>query len=109
MDEGRHNFLTYQIISGVKFITIDNVRYKLVAPSKELKLLAEHVYQDTMQSLRFDNLITKEKSKMFLLGLGIWCPNDDISLKKLETHLEDKKIALYRAYIIQIGKRVLEK
>ena len=97
MDEGRHNFLTYQIISGVKFITIDNVRYKLVAPSKELKLLAEHVYQDTMQSLRFDNLITKEKSKMFLLGLGIWGPNDDISLKKLETHLEDKKIALYRA------------
>ena len=97
MDEGRRNFLTYQIVSGIKFITIDNVRYKLVASSKELKLLAEHVYQDTMQALRFDNLITKEKSKMFLLGLGIWGPNDDISLKKLETHLDDKKIALYRA------------
>ena len=97
MDEGRRNFLTYQIVSGIKFITINNIRYKLIAPSKELKLLAEHVYQDTMQDLRFDNLITKEKSKMFLLRLGIWGPNDDISLKKLEKHVDDKKVALYRA------------
>lgn len=97
MDEGRRNFLTYQIVSGIKFITVNNIRYKLIAPSKELKLLAEHVYQDTMQALRFDNLITKEKSKMFLLGLGIWGPNDDESLKKLEKHLDDKKVALYLA------------
>ena len=97
MDEGRRNFLTYQIVSGIKFITINNIRYKLIAPSKELKLLAEHVYQETMHDLRFDNLITKEKSKMFLLRLGIWSPNDDIALKKLETHLDDKKLALYRA------------
>ena len=97
MDEGRCNFLTYQIVSGIKFITINNIRYKLIAPSKELKLLAEHVYQDTMQDLRFDNLITKEKSKMFLLRLGVWGPNDDIALKALEKHLDDKKVALYRA------------
>ena len=97
VDEGRLNFLTYQIVSGIKFITINSVRYKLIAPSKELKLLAEHVYQDTMQALRFDSLITKEKSKMFLLRLGIWSPNDDESLKRLETHLDDKKVTLYRA------------
>ena len=97
MDEGRRNFLTYQIVSGIKFITINGIRYKLVAPSKELKLLAEHVYQDTMQALRFDNLITTEKSKMFLLRLGIWGPNDDESLKTLEKHLDDKKVSLYRA------------
>ena len=109
MDEGRRNFLTYQIVSGIKFITINGIRYKVIAPSKELKLLAEHVYQDTMQALRFDNLITKEKSKMFLLGLGIWGPNDDVSLKKLEKYLDDKKVALYRALYDADRKKSIRK
>ena len=97
MDEGRRNFLAHQIISGLRFITIDGIRYKLIAPSKELRLLAEHVYQETLHSLRFDNLITKEKADLFLLGLGIWGPNDDIELKKLEKYLDDQKVALYKA------------
>ena len=97
MDEGRRNFLAYQIISGIKFITIDNVRYKLIAPSKELKLFAEHIYQDTIESLRFDNFITKEKAGRLLIGLGMWGPNEDQSLKKLEKHLYDQKVRLYHA------------
>ena len=97
MEEGRRSFLAYQIISGVKFITVDEVRYKLIPSSKEIKLLAEHIYQETMYSLRFDNLITMEKAKLFLLGLGIWGPNEDMNLKKTETYLEDKKVDLYRA------------
>jgi hypothetical protein len=107
MEEGRRNFLTYQIISGLKFITVERRRYKLIAPSKELRLLAEHVYQDTIYSLRFDNLITQDKATLFLLRLGIWRPNDDGALKKLETYLEDKKIDLYHAlYDMERQKRV---
>ena len=62
-----------------------------------------------MQALRFDNLITKEKSKMFLLGLGIWGPNDDVSLKKLEKYLDDKKVALYRALYDADRKKSIRK
>ena len=57
MDQGRRNFLAYQIASGLKFITIEGQRYKLVPPSKEVRLLAEHIYQETLHSLRFANLI----------------------------------------------------
>ena len=97
MDEGRRNFLAYQIISAIKFITLENIRYKLISPSKELRLLAEHIYQETARSLRFDNFITDERATLFLRGLGIWGPEGDESLKKLEKHLEDKKVDLYKA------------
>ena len=97
MDEGRRTFLAYQIMSGIKFISIAEKRYKLIAPSRELKLLAEHVYLDTIAPLRFDNLITTERAATILLGLQIWTGADDVAYKKLETHLEDRKIDLYES------------
>ena len=109
MEEGRRSFLTYEIISGLKFITISNIRYKMVAPSKEIKLLAEHIYQETVNSLRFDNLITQEKAKLFLLRLGVWGPNDDEALKKLEKYLEDQKIALFHALYDSKKQKTLRK
>ena len=80
MEEVRRSFLIYEIVSGLKFITVDDIRYKLIAPSKEIKLLAEHVYQETISSLRFDNLITQDQVKLFLLRLGIWGPAEDNNL-----------------------------
>ena len=97
MDEGRKNFLTYQIVSGLRFITIEGVRYKLIPPSTELRLLAEHVYRETFSSLRFDNFITDERATLFLRGLGIWGPENEEALKNLEKHIEDKKVELYKS------------
>ena len=97
MDQGRRNFLAYQIVSGLKFITVEDKRYKLVPPSKETRLLAEHIYQETLHTLRFDNLITAEKAILVLRRLNKWSPLHDGDLKKLEKHLEDKKVDLYKA------------
>tara|TARA_R100000008_G_C3577431_1_gene166166 strand:- start:543 stop:1595 length:1053 start_codon:yes stop_codon:yes gene_type:complete len=95
MDQARRNFLVYQIISGIKYITIDGYRYKLITPSLELRLLSEHIYQDTMNDLRFSNLITRNKATLLLRALDIWHPKDDKALKDLEKFLDSKKIALY--------------
>ena len=97
MDESQRNFLTYQIVSGLKFITIKGSRYKIISPSKELRLLAEYVYRETIQSLRFDSLITKERASLVLRGLNIWTPEHDKDLEKLEKHLENKKVDLYHS------------
>ena len=44
---------------------------------------------------------------MLLLGLGVWGPNDDASLKKTEKYLEDKKISLYKAlYNLEKQKQI---
>ena len=85
MDEGRRTFLAYEIMSGIKFISIGGERYKLTSATKEVRLLAEYVYQETVSSLRFDNLITNEKAKVILLGLNVWGEDDDEAYKKLET------------------------
>ena len=97
MEETRRSFLTYQILSGSKYLTINDKRYRLINPSKELRILAEHVYQETMDDLKFDSLITKEKCDLLLRGLNIWQPSDDEALKRLEKHLDDKKVDLFNA------------
>jgi hypothetical protein len=97
MDEARKNFLYNQIVSGLKFLTIDGIRYKLLFPSREVRLLAEHVYQEVINSLRFDDLMTDIQCEESLLRLGIWSPLDDESLKALEKLLEDQKVRLYKS------------
>tara|TARA_R110000824_G_scaffold98613_1_gene235213 strand:- start:6232 stop:7290 length:1059 start_codon:yes stop_codon:yes gene_type:complete len=97
MDDARRHLLVYQIVSGVKYISIDDHRYKLIPPSSEIRLLAEYIYQDTMSDLRFGNLITKKKCALFLRASNIWGPQDDTALQTLEKHLEDRKIDLFKS------------
>jgi hypothetical protein len=107
MDGARENFLYNQIISGLKFLTIEGVRYKLDLPSREARFLAEHVYQDVISSLRFDNLMTDLQCQQSLMSLGIWSPPDEESLEKLEKLLEDQKVRLYKgAYDMDSQKRI---
>jgi len=97
MDEGERSLRVYQITSGIRFVHICGERYKIIPPSLELMLLAEHVYSDTMSSLRFEGMMTDEEAQTTLLRMQIWTPHDDENLKKLEKHLEDKKVDLYES------------
>jgi len=97
MDETRQSFLYHQIISGLKFLTVNGVRYKLTSPSREIRLLAEHVHQDVIASLRFDDLMTDLQCHQSLMKLGLWSPPDEESLKRLEKLLEDQKVRLYKS------------
>tara|TARA_R110000824_G_scaffold11663_8_gene51133 strand:- start:3364 stop:4416 length:1053 start_codon:yes stop_codon:yes gene_type:complete len=107
MEDARKNFLLHQIISGLKFIDVNNYRYKLIPASTEILYLAEHVYQDTVADLRFDNFISKDKVDLALRVLDIWQPQDNESLKKLDKHLEDQKVALFlSAYNSDRTKRI---
>ena len=98
MEVSRNNFLTSQIISGLRFVKIGGERYKIVPPSLEVKLLAEYIYQETVESLRFDNFMTKGQVKTLLRRLDTWIDKDEEELKKLETWLEDQKLVLYKAF-----------
>ena len=97
MDQDRKNLLVAQIMSGLKFFDVDGQRYKLISPSSEIKLLGEYIYQDTIQSLKYEDLITREKAKVLLNTLDIWKPKDDNDFKDLEKYLEDLKVQLYQS------------
>ena len=109
MDEARKNFLYNQIISGLKFVTVDGVRYKLSPSSREIRLLAEHVYQDVINSLRFDDLMTDLQCQQSLMRLEIWSPPDEESLNKLEKLLEDQKVRLYKSVFDRDSQQRIER
>ena len=69
----------------------------MVSPSHEIRLLAEHIYQETIEDLRFDTIISREKASLFLRAADIWTPRDDEGLKKLEEHLENRKVDLFQS------------
>ena len=97
MEEDRKNLIYNEIVSGLKFLTLGGIRYKIVTPSRETRLLAEHIYQEVLSSLRFDNLMTDAQCQQALMRLGVWSPVDDESLKKLEKLLEDQKVRLFKS------------
>ena len=97
MEDSRKNFLTNYIISGVKFVKINGERYKIVSPSLELKFLAELVYKETVESLRFDNFMSDDQVKATLHRLDTWIDKDDEDLEILESLLEEQKVVLYKA------------
>jgi hypothetical protein len=97
MDQDRKNFLVAQLMSGLKFFEVDGQRYKVISPSSEIKLLGEYIYQETIQSLKYEDLITRDKAKMLLNTLDIWKPKDDNDFKGLEKYLEDLKVNLFQS------------
>ena len=97
MDQGRKNLIVAQLMSGIKFFDIDGQRYKVISPSSEIKLLGEYVYQETLQSVKYDDLITRDKAQMLLNTLDIWRPKDDKEFEDLEKYRDDLKVQLYQA------------
>ena len=97
MDQGRKNLIVAQLMSGIKFFDIDGQRYKVISPSSEIKLLGEYVYQETLQSVKYDDLITRDKAQMLLNTLDIWRPKDDKDFEDLEKYRDDLKVQLYQA------------
>ena len=97
MEQDTKNLVVAQILSGFKFFDVDGQRYKIISPSSEIKLLGEYVYRDTMQSEKFEDLITRDKAKMILNQLDIWKPKDNKDLEDLEKYNDDLKIQLYQA------------
>ena len=97
MDQGRKNLIVAQLMSGIKFFDIDGQRYKVISPSSEIKLLGEYVYQETLQSVKYDDLITRDKAQMLLNTLDIWRPKDDKDFEDLEKYQDDLKLQLYQS------------
>ena len=97
MDDDRKNYIFNNIISGIRIVQIKGKRYKIVSPCRETRLIAEYIYRDTMQSLRFDDLMTDEQCAFTLHRIGMWGPEANKSLEDLEKYLEDQKVRLYKS------------
>lgn len=97
MDDARKSRVYNRVISGIVFVYVAGERYKVSIPSREYRVLAEDVYEETLKSLRFDDLMTDSQCQQTLMRLSMWSPADEEALKALEKLLEDQKVRLYKS------------
>lgn len=87
-----------RIISGYQLIKYNNIFYKLIKPTIDLKIAANILRQDTYNDNLYSGLLSKENLKDFLVSSGIISDNFDEQLKITEKRLEKAKIDLFKNF-----------
>lgn len=109
MDENLEK-LFYRIICGYFFIYIDDIKYKVVQPSIDIKYEAEILYDTIIDDNKYDKRwMTENEINIYLEYNSIWNNNKQQELKKLEKSLDNFKIELFLNYSDEKKKTLFKK
>ncbi len=97
MEEIKKNFIINRINTGIIYRLYNNKLYKLIPPSNEIIALSSLVYDDVINNLKFDSLITKEQALYILAKRNIWTIKDEEQIKLINKSIDDYKVLLYKA------------
>jgi hypothetical protein len=109
MEEHIKKSVLNRIETGITFLNIKNSLYSMHMPTKEQKAISELVYRETVEDSKYSELITRAQAENYLAMKGIWTPNNDTELEKLNKYLEDLKIQLYDALFNDKKKKQLRR
>jgi hypothetical protein len=87
--------LIYRISLGKLVFSYDNETYILYAPSHETKYESELIYSNIIEDQKYEDWWRKENLSYILTKLGIWNPDYDKALTKVEKNIENSKFSLY--------------
>lgn len=92
--------LLYRIISGIYYINVADITYKVISPNLLTKQKAHQVYLDILNSNKFDMKcwLKKAQADKILEVNGVWNSDKEKELKKLEDRLEELKVDLYKKF-----------
>jgi len=99
MTEEEKELYVYQILSGKTYLTINNIRYTSLPNTVDEIYKANLMYRSIMDSIKYEDMMTWEQAQIVSARLGYWTPQDEASLKQLETMLENIKLELFLSYI----------
>lgn len=86
----------YRILLGYYYIYVDDIKYKILYPSLDIKYEAELLYDKILEDNKYEKIyLTDDEIKIYLKVNKIWSPSDDTQLKDCEKFLEDCKVNLY--------------
>lgn len=89
----------YRILLGYYYIFVDNIRYKIIYPTLDIKYEAELLYEKIIDDNKYEKIyLTSEEIKRYLKINNIWLDSDEDKLKDCEKFLEDCKVNLYLNY-----------
>ena len=91
--------LVNRIISGVQLIEAHGQKYILSKPSKLDKYKACLEYERVKNDCVFNGYLTKKQAENYLRQNKLWSDIEEEQLKKLDTSIDDLKVALYKSFL----------
>jgi len=88
-----------RILSGYYTFLYNDTKYKLVYPDIQIKYDAEIYAQEVYDNNRFNDWITDEEILDFLISVGLWTYDGDLSLSKITKDIENTKVELYQSLL----------
>lgn len=85
----------YQIISSIHYITYKEDEYKSIPNTIEDKHRASLIYQEIMDDIKYDDMISWDQAKIISQRLDIWTPENENSLESLSKMLDNLKLELF--------------
>lgn len=89
----------YQILHATHYFTFNGIKYKSVANTIEDKYLANLIYNEILEEVKYENIMSWEQAKFVSERLGIWTSQNEEGLKGMEKMLENLKLDLYKSHI----------
>jgi len=93
-----HN-LVYRIMAGELIITIDDITYKLINPDPRTKYEAECLYENTINSNRFDYFMTDSQCLGLLVTNEICSSHIDKNIKIISERIDELKVELFSFFV----------
>jgi len=87
--------ILYQILYGIYYFKHNNISYKCVPNTLQDKYEATLIYQQVMQDIKYEEMLTWEQAQRISEVTGTWTVKDEAGMKDLEKMVENTKLQLY--------------
>jgi hypothetical protein len=87
--------ILHRILYGIYYFKHNNISYKCVPNTLQDKYEAALIYQQVIQDMRYEEMLTWEQAQRVSEVSGIWTVKDEAGMKDLEKMVENTKLQLY--------------
>lgn len=99
MDKHEVNIYLSRILSGYYVFLCNNKKYKLIYPNISVKYEAELLAAEEYENNKYNSWLSDQDILYHLISFGLWTPNGDDQLEKMEKEIEDQKIELFKNFL----------
>jgi hypothetical protein len=99
----------YRILLGYYYIYVDDIKYKIIYPTPQIKYESEILYNSIVEENKYDKRwLTPDEISLYLKQNNIWNNDKEENLKNMQKLLEDVKIDLYINFLNEKKKKTLK-
>jgi len=110
MDAGLKERIVDRLISNITYLRIDGSLYRLLAPTKDHRALAELFYNEIIGDVKYSDLISRDQAKFMLEKTGTWGIQQQKQLEDYQEAIENLKVQMYKSlYDTKQQKALLRK